>query len=221
MAARKKAARFGDRVRERIEASNETMGEIARRAEMDPSALSKLVSKDDPRTPQLEHVLALARGLATTAAELVDGTDAADVFADWVPRKQLDREVAARIEAADREHALTGELEAARGQVTVLREHVAAAECRVEHEAQRARRAEVDVGEARALAAVRGRQIAALAARVADAEAAWADIQSRLANAHAQLQQSRSEAARNANFAVFGTIFAGVLGAKLSSGGRS
>lgn len=209
---------FSQRLREAIERSGHTAAEVARRADLDASVVSRLTSKDDAtrREPNLELVLALARVLQVTAAELVDGTDAAGVLAPWVARSMFDREVEARL-AAERELAATrGVLAGSEREAAALRDQLGAAEQLGAEQRKHAAEQAMKLVRANAQVSQLETEVSALQASLADAKRQWADLQVRLTSAQQQLTAAQQGAARSAGLAVFGTLLGGLVGAALA-----
>lgn len=119
----KGSASFAERVRERASALSLTLADLAERAELAPSLLSKLLTETEAvrREPRLEHVLALARALGVAAPELVAGTSAERLLGEWVPRGQYDEETRARGAAQAEAAVLRTELAGAAGEALALR----------------------------------------------------------------------------------------------------
>lgn len=116
-------ASFAARTRSLMTERGFTVSQLAQAAELDQSLVSRLAaaSATTRREPRIEHVFALARGLGVTPGELVQGTDAASILGDWVPRAELDKEIA--------KHAKTRrELAAMKNEVVALKQQVASLE---------------------------------------------------------------------------------------------
>jgi transcriptional regulator with XRE-family HTH domain len=78
-----------------------TSAALAKKAELAPSLLSRLITENGSarRDPQIDHIFALARAFELPPAEFVVGTEAASVLDEWVPRDELEREIRTRHEA--------------------------------------------------------------------------------------------------------------------------
>jgi transcriptional regulator with XRE-family HTH domain len=104
-----------------------TIGDLAERAELDPSLVSRLLAATASarREPRIEHILALARAFEVTPGELVEGTEATSVLRDWVPRAEFDAEATARVQAQTQAAESRTELAGARAEIDGLRRTIA------------------------------------------------------------------------------------------------
>lgn len=211
---------FAERLREHVESDGRSLAEVARDADLDPSVVSRLAAKDagTRREPRLEQVIALARALGTTPAELIEGTDAASIFNDWVPRSQFDQEVSARLAAQRAVSAAEAEVARLEAQLALLRDEERRAQDALRTAGQRALKAESELTGT--LRTVQHLETAneTLRMQLEQAERAWADLQARLGSVQKQLTDSKQTAARNAGLALFGTLLGGVLGATIANG---
>lgn len=114
---------FARRVREQLDAKGLSLAELAERAELAPSLVSKLLTDTDAarRDPRLEHVLAIARALELAPRELVQGTNAEPLLGEWVPRAELEAESKARSAAQNEASKLRTELVGVRSEAATLR----------------------------------------------------------------------------------------------------
>lgn len=71
---------------------------LAKMSGLSPSWLSRLLTENNEarRKAGIDDILALARALGVTAAELASGTDAESELGRWVPRESFEQEVQAR-----------------------------------------------------------------------------------------------------------------------------
>ena len=117
------AETFGRRVREILDARKQTIADLAERAELAASLVSKLLTETDAarREPRLEHVLAISRALEVPPRELVLGTTAESLLGEWVPRAEFDEESKARSASQTEAAQLRTELAGARTEVATLR----------------------------------------------------------------------------------------------------
>jgi hypothetical protein len=169
------------------------------------------------RKPSLDFVLAVASALDMTAAQLVAGTDAANIFGDWVPRAGFDREVELRL-AAQRDLAATRDRFLGADRVaTTLYEQLTVSENLLSEVRRRVAALEVQVFAETGKNARREQEIERLRTRLSEAETRWADVQARLFTARAQAQDTRHREARGAVLAIFGTVLDGIVGTALST----
>jgi transcriptional regulator with XRE-family HTH domain len=117
---------FARRVRDLLDAKKQTIAELAERAELAASLVSKLLTETDAarREPRLEHVLAIARALEVPPRELVLGTTAETLIGEWVPRSEFDQESRARGAAQTEAAQLRTELAGACSEVLALKASV-------------------------------------------------------------------------------------------------
>lgn len=87
---------FGDRVRRLREKRGWSQAELAEKAGLAPTALSRILKGD--RDPRMGHLVELASALEISLTELVAGTTAAGAVLDWVPRERLGECERARVE---------------------------------------------------------------------------------------------------------------------------
>lgn len=118
------AESFARRVRRLMDERKFTVAELADRAELAPSLVSKLLTDTDAtrREPRLEQAFALARALEIQPLALVAGTSAHALLSDWVPREEFSQEAKARYEAQADAARLRTELAQSRAEVAVLSE---------------------------------------------------------------------------------------------------
>lgn len=92
---------FALRVREILDAQKMGIGDLAEKAGLNDSLVSKLLTETDDarREPKIEHVLAIARALEISAAKLCENTTAMPTLLEWVPIAELNLEVNARTAA--------------------------------------------------------------------------------------------------------------------------
>ncbi|MBZ0116736.1 MAG: helix-turn-helix transcriptional regulator, partial [Sandaracinaceae bacterium] len=82
---------FAAEIRARTKAAGLSLAQLAERAELDASLVSRLTNGQ--RAPRPEHVVAIARALGVGPLEL--GTEAAKAMTiEWVARAELEREIA-------------------------------------------------------------------------------------------------------------------------------
>jgi len=194
---------FASRVREFMGQRDLTPAALARKAELAPSLLSRLTTENEStrREPQIEHVLALARGLEIAPAELVAGTDAESVLSLWIPREEFEKEVQARhkaqVEAAvlrTDQAGLKRELEALRSELDQMSRQTAQASLgQVEARREQAGlRIAAAAAEARLIGAIQERdQALGLAQRNYDA---WAHAQAWILDLQRQAEASKGTA---------------------------
>jgi transcriptional regulator with XRE-family HTH domain len=87
---------LGERVKRLREAKRMKQSELADAIGVDPTVLSRILSGD--REPQLEQVIAIARALDTSAADLVQDTGKEQVLKEWVPIARLVEEEQLRVQ---------------------------------------------------------------------------------------------------------------------------
>lgn len=114
---------FSRRLRALLDEKRVTQAELAEKADLAPSLISKLAaeSEESRREPRLEHVFAIARALEMPPRELVVGTTAEVLLDEWVPRDELQAEAQARAEAQAAAAALRTELAGARREIEELK----------------------------------------------------------------------------------------------------
>lgn len=89
--------RLNDRVKRLREAKQMKQGDLAVAADLDPAALSRILAGE--REPRMEHLIAIARALDVTVAELVGGTDGDAALREWVSVDQFSASETGRLEA--------------------------------------------------------------------------------------------------------------------------
>ena len=210
---------FAQRLRDLIKAKAQPNADLAKAAGLDPSLVSRLAADSDDarRSPKIEHLIALARALDVLPAELVAGTDAADVLGAWVPRSEYDREARARLDAQVEAAQARTDAAGLRGQIESLRRQIAAtdqakvaAERRAAHAIEQVAAAAAGAEQAR----VERDSALATAQRL---EAERNHIRAEAASARQQMLAAKGAEARNAGLALFGTLLGGVIGAALAS----
>lgn len=194
---------FASRVREVMGQRGFTSAVLAKKAELTPSLLSRLITDTDSarREPQIEHILALARGLELAPAELVAGTDAEQVLGQWIPREEFEKEVLARHEAQEEASALRTDLAGVRSELKSLsaeleqmsQEAAKASQREVEARKEQASlRTAKDAAEARLGVAVQERdQALQLARRNYDA---WSQAQTWILHLKRQVDEAKGAA---------------------------
>lgn len=113
---------FASTVRSEMEQKGITPSELSRRAGITPSQLSRIITETEAarRIPQLEQVLSIARALELAPAELVAGTELADLLTGWISRDQFDSEVSARQEAQAEASRLRTEVAGLKSEIQAL-----------------------------------------------------------------------------------------------------
>lgn len=92
---------FADRIKGLREERKLSQNELAAAANISPAGFSRILSGERPL--RMDQAVALAKAIGVTVIELVAGTTAKGVVAEWVPRKEY--EAADRLRA-DAEHDL-------------------------------------------------------------------------------------------------------------------
>jgi transcriptional regulator with XRE-family HTH domain len=217
---------FVRRVREILDAKRLTIAELAERAELAASLVSKLLTETDAtrREPRLEHVLAIARALELAPRELVLGTTAETILGEWVPRTEFEEESkarsAAQTEAAQLRTELAGvrsEANALRSTVDQLSQEVATATRRlgdVESAArkeQTALRVAREAAEAKLAAAIVERDRALALAQ--QNYQAWANARSQILQLQREVVDAKGSASAGWLAALVGTVGGAILGA--------
>lgn len=176
---------------------------LAKRAGLTPSLLSRLITGTEStrREPQLEHILALARGLEIAPAELVAGTEAEHVLGRWIPREEFEKEVQTRLQAQTQCLELRTDLAGLRSELKSLageldqtsQEAAKASQREVEARKEQAKlRSERDAAVARLSVALHERDQAwELARRNYDA---WAQAQTWILHLKRQVDESKGAA---------------------------
>ena len=200
---------FAAELRARIKAAGLSLAQLAERAELDASLVSRLANGH--RAPRPEHVIAIARALGAGPLEL--GTEAAKAMTiEWVARAELERESASR-QVAQAEAAATrreieplrASAEALRTQLAELEHALSRAEAARAREAGARRRAEAELAAQKARAAAAEEARAALARHTQELERALAEAE--------RAGLALFEQARRAQDDAFGAKLLGVLGA--------
>lgn len=214
---------LADRIRALCEAAGLTQTALADEAEINATALSRLLTGDREWRP--EHLLSIARVLKTSPLELVAGTTAEAILRKaWVDPETFDKSERERL-------ILSQDLAASRAEVTILRERVVAVETvtaerdRYKGESERLR---IDLDLANRTAASSGKARDQALAHIEAQRAQWdacreysATLAQMLNNANRQLVAVRQEAARtkaSAGLITGLSILGGILIAE--SGGR-
>lgn len=216
---------FARRVRDLLDARKQTIAELADRAELAASLVSKLLTDTDAtrREPRLEHILAIARALELAPRELVVGTTAEALLGEWVPRAEFDEESKARSEAQSEAAQLRTELAGARSEAQALKtsvdqlsEEVATAQRQLgdfEAAARRERatlRAAREAAEAKLAAAIVERDNAL--ARAQQNYQAWANARSHILQLQREAKNAKGAAAAGWITALLGTVGGAILG---------
>lgn len=81
--------RFGERLQSALEARGKSQSWLADECGLSASIVSRLVSGD--REPKPEHVIGIASILACSIADLLDGTEQADLLIGWVRVEEIKR----------------------------------------------------------------------------------------------------------------------------------
>ena len=114
---------FSEHARALLDLRRLSIAQLSEQAELAPSLVSKLLTDTASarREPRLEHVLDIARALQLAPAEVVGGTDAESLLAEWVPRAEFEAESKARTAAQAQAAGLRTDLAGARSEVEGLR----------------------------------------------------------------------------------------------------
>lgn len=194
---------FARRIRAVMSQQGIVSAVLAKRAELTPSLLSRLITGTEStrREPQLEHVLALARGLEISPAELVAGTEAEHVLGQWIPREEFEKEVQTRLQAQTQCLELRTDLAGHRSELKSLageldqtsQEAAKASQREVEARKEQAKlRSERDAAVARLSVALQERdQSWELARRNYDA---WAEAQTWILHLKRQVDEAKGAA---------------------------
>jgi len=110
---------FADRVRPLREEKGWSQNELAEHADLAPAALSRILSGD--RDPRMEHLIALASALDITLTELVEGTTAARIVQDWIPRARFEDSEKARVDSLRERDIARADAAARTAEVTSLK----------------------------------------------------------------------------------------------------
>lgn len=206
---------FGPALAELVRKRGISLAELATRAGLEPSLLSRLTSENPAsrRAPRPEHILRIARVLEVHPFEL--GRQAQSILlVEWVARAELEREITARQQAQTEAAQVRLELETLRaGELAALREQNAQLErttARTAEQLARAqgahRRAEVQLADARVRAAHLEHSRRELTERVHQLELELADAHQRGRALWEQLQQANSHALTATLLGTLGTI---------------
>lgn len=210
---------FGRRVRDLLETKKLTIAELADRAELAPSLVSKLLTDTDAirREPRLEHILAIARALELPPGELVVGTTAEALLGEWVPRTEFEAESKTRSEAQSEAAQLRTELAGVRSEahalqksVDQLSQEIATAQRRLSEVEAAARRERVklnvqrEAAEAKLAAAIVERDNALALAR--QNYKAWANARSQILHLDREARSAKGAAAAGWLTALVGTV---------------
>jgi transcriptional regulator with XRE-family HTH domain len=217
---------FARRVRDLLDARKHSIAELAERAELAASLVSKLLTDTDAsrREPRLEHVLAIARALEIAPRELVLGTTAEALLGEWVPRAEFDEESKARSAAQTEAAQLRTELAGARSESASLRSTVdqlsqevttvtrrlgdVEANARREHTALRVAR---ESSEARLASALVERDRALAIAQ--QNYQAWANARSQILQLQREVTEAKGSASAGWVAALVGTVGGAILAA--------
>lgn len=230
---------FGDRVRRLLADRNMTQSELAEISEIAPAGLSRILSNDNERSPTLAHVLAIAEVLKVTAVELVGGTSAEEVLAEWIPRDRFEASERAKLDAQNALGVARANIASRDEEIGVLRARVnsLAAQCaeletdfaRQQGELQHARGQAEKLAELTAQAAVLAASNEGLQRRVSGYEEkltechakltaatrAYEEARARVGNIQRELIESKNgHAGALAVAAVVGGIFGVAIGGK-------
>jgi len=217
---------FAHRIRELLDAKKQTIADLADRAELAASLVSKLLTETDAarREPRLEHVLAIARALEVAPRELVLGTTAELLLGEWVPRREFDEESKARSEAQTEAAQLRTELAGARSEVLALKtgvdqlsQEVTAATRRLSDVEAAARREQTTLRVAREsadakLASALVERDHALALAQQNYQA-WANARSQILQMQREVAAAKGSASAGWIAALVGTVGGAILGA--------
>lgn len=221
------ASRFAGRVRILVALQGWSLATLAEKASLDPSLVSRLLSEreDTRRLPQMEHVLAIARVLGVSPADLVVGTEVAHVLGDWVPRRELEAEVERRLEAQRAVLTRESDLAARASEAMALRSELNMLRHDHREASERAARAEAELRTGQsdrrvAVATLRSEREIAEQQRE-DALALFAEAQKELQDLRSRLEAAQraveaEQRTRGEGF-VAGALLGGVIGAVLAS----
>lgn len=87
---------FAKRIKRLRETKGWSQQELAKRTEIAPAVLSRVLSGE--RRPRIEQVIAIANALDVTVTEFVAETELADIVESWVPRERFDASEKGRVE---------------------------------------------------------------------------------------------------------------------------
>jgi transcriptional regulator with XRE-family HTH domain len=217
---------FARRIRDILEAKHLTIAELAERAELAASLVSKLLTETDAarREPRLEHVLAIARALEAAPRDLVLGTPAESLLGEWLPRDEFEAESKARSLSQTEAAQLRTELAGARSEAGALRSTVDQLSQEVATATRRI--ADVEVATRREVARLRvacesteAKLAAALVERdraLAVAQQnyqAWANARSQMLQLQREVADAKGSASAGWMAALIGTVGGAILGA--------
>jgi transcriptional regulator with XRE-family HTH domain len=217
---------FGHRIRELLEQRGLTIAELAERAELAPSFVSKLLTETDTarREPRLEHVLSIARALELPSRELVLGTHAESLLDDWVPRAEFEVESIARTRAQSEAATLRTELAGVRSEAKMLQSTVdqlsrelatATQQCAEVEAAARRKQAKIQIAreaaEAMLASALAERDRALELAR--NNYQAWVNARSWVLQLQREVSDARGSATVGWITALIGTVGGAIIGA--------
>ncbi len=217
---------FARRVRDLLDAKKQTIAELADRAELAASLVSKLLTETEAarREPRLEHILAIARALEVAPRELVLGTTAEALLGEWVPRSEFDEESKARGAAQTEAAQLRTELAGARSEASALKtgvdqlsQEVATVTRRLGDVEANARREQTtlrvarDSAEARLASALVERDRALALAQ--QNYQAWANARSQILQLQREVADAKGSASAGWVAALVGTVGGAILGA--------
>lgn len=239
--ASKKREPFGERVRGLMTKQGLTQAQLADRCDIAPAVLSRILSADSDREPTMAHVLAIATALNVTALELVGGTTAEDVLADWVPKERYDESERARLDALSAAEVSRADVASRDAEIGVLRTRVTSlGNDKAKLEAELARqRGELELGRQygeqlrdalaqlsllqadneglRKQSAEYTEKLGDCHAQLTNVSRAYEDARSRAADVQRQLAESKSSAAGSAAAAA---IVGGLFGAVIATSGK-
>jgi len=215
---------FATRVREVMTQKGLSSAILAQRAELTPSLLSRLTTENlsTRRDPQIEHILALARGLEVAPAELVADTEAEPILGQWIPREEFMKEVQARNEAQAEASELRTELAGVRSELKSLTTELEQMGQEVTKASQRAAEAEASARrELPTLRAAKGAAEAKLAQAMVERDQAQEAANQNYrawANAHSQALNLQRQVANADGKAVILGLIGTAVGAMVAGG---
>lgn len=116
---------IAERIRRLLEQRQLSQAALAEKADLGAAVLSRLLAGD--RTLRFEHLLAIARALEMTLADLVAETDAEAMLGEWVSAESFAEEARLRAEAQGRSSALEAELAGKMAELSAVRRQLEAA----------------------------------------------------------------------------------------------
>lgn len=208
-----KLEQFSRRVRADLETKHMTVAQLAEKSDLDASLVSKLLTETDTsrREPRVEHIIAIARALDKTPHELASGTTAEAVLGDWVPRAELEKESAARVQAQARAGNLETELAASRAEVTAAKNELTRYSQQVADYELKTKR---EISSLKVTCAGVEAQLGACTVERDKAVAEVVQLKIELASTQSQFQKAHSEMveARGSQAAAWMTAFVGTFG---------